>query len=168
MSKKVYFCFNHEEDADFVAIVKNSWVMKGLMDSGLYNDDEYKLFKNYNYNDLCRLINNKIEETDVTIVLIGENTLDNPIVKFEILKSYDIDNAIIGIDINRIINGDRHKPKVEIDPHKQIGEFFDNTPIYFDEICDEYYDYLMDDGFQFMGKWIENATQLKNHNYNYN
>ena len=90
------------------------------------------------------------------------------IVKYEILKSYDIDNAIIGIDINRIINGDRHKPKVEIDPHKQIGEFFDNTPIYFDEICDEYYDYLMDDGFQFMGKWIENATQLKNHNYNYN
>ncbi len=167
MSKKVYFCFNYEEDLESARIVKNNWVMNGLIDLGFYKDEEYNSIENYNYNDLCRLINRKLEDTSVTIVLVGEHTLDNPIVKYEILKSYEIDNAIIAIDINHIINNDRHKPKIEVNPHKKIGEFFDNTPIYFDEICDEYYDYLMDDGFQFMGKWIDKVSELKTKNYNF-
>ena len=42
--------------------------------------------------------------------------------------------------------------------HTIIGYYNDNTPAYFDNICDGIYDYSLQNGYLNIGRWIEDAA----------
>ncbi len=49
-----------------------------------------------------RWIDSQLKGTSVTVVLVGKNTCKSKWVKYEIEKSKEIGNSLIGIDIGNI------------------------------------------------------------------
>jgi len=98
--------------------------------------------------------------TSATIVLIGAETLNRPYVKYEICKSLEKGNAVIGVYIHRIRNLNVYTSSA-CDRHTVIGYYDNGAPAYFDKVADGIYDYVQDDGYTNLDLWVESA--LKNH-----
>ncbi len=105
-------------------------------------------------------IDKQLEGTSVTVVLIGSETLNRPFVQYEICKSLQRGNAVIGIYINGIKDMRTSMTSSKGDVHTVIGFYQDKTPAYFDEICDGIYDYTTQNGYANMGAWVEAAAKL--------
>lgn len=96
------------------------------------------------------------------MVLIGKDTLNREFVQFEIQKSIERGNAIVGLKIHNISDMLTKTITTTGNVHTVIGVWeFTQKDIYFDEISDGIYDYVLQDGYQNLGNWIEGVAQKK-------
>lgn len=161
MARRVFFSFHYDEDINRSMIVRNSWVTQGKEAAGFIDKAEFEKIKRNGENAVCKLIDKQLEGTSITIVLIGKETLNRPFVQYEIIKSIERGNAIIGIHIHNLRDMITQRTTVKGNPHTIIGYYNDGTPAYFDYICDDLYDYLEDNGYYNLGSWIEKAALKK-------
>ena len=161
MARRVFFSFHHDEDINRSMIVRNSWVTQGKEAAGFIDKAEFEKIKRNGENAVCKWIDKQLEGTSITIVLIGKETLNRPFVQYEIIKSIERGNAIIGIHIHNLRDMITQRTTVKGNPHTIIGYYNDGTPAYFDYICDDFYDYLEDNGYYNLGSWIEKAALKK-------
>ena len=161
MARRVFFSFHYDEDINRSMIVRNSWVTQGKEAAGFIDKAEFEKTKRNGENAVCKWIDKQLEGTSVTVVLIGEETLNRPFVQYEIRKSIEKGNAIIGIHIHNLRDMITKRTTVKGNPHTIIGYYNDDTPAYFDYICDDLYDYLEDNGYYNLGSWIEKAARKK-------
>ena len=161
MARRVFFSFHYDEDINRSMIVRNSWVTQGKEAAGFIDKAEFEKIKRNGENAVCKWIDKQLEGTSITIVLIGKETLNRPFVQYEIRKSIERGNAIIGIHIHNFIDMITQRTTVKGNPHTIIGYYNDGTPAYFDYICDDLYDYLEDNGYYNLGSWIEKAALKK-------
>ena len=110
---------------------------------------------------MCSSDLKQLEGTSVTVVLIGSNTLDRKFVQYEIRKSVERGNAVIGVHINKIKDMQTLSTSIKGNVHAVIGHYQDNSPAYFDKLCDGIYDYVQEDGYTNLGKWVEKAAKEK-------
>ena len=96
--------------------------------------------------------------TSATIVLIGADTLNRPYVQYEISKSIEKGNALIGVYIHRI-NDLSGNTSLACDRHTVIGHYSDGSPAYFDNVVDGIYDYVNQDGYTNLDSWVEAAVR---------
>ena len=99
-----------------------------------------------------------MEGTSVTVVLIGTETLERPFVQYEICKSLQRGNAVIGIHINGIKDMRTLVTSARGNVHTVIGHYDDGRLAYFDDVCDGIYDYITQNGYDNMSSWIEVAA----------
>jgi hypothetical protein len=115
MAKRVYFAFHYKDVAEFRAnVVRNHNVPEGVEEAGYFDASIWEEARRKDPAVLKRLINNELENTSVTAVLIGSDTWARPWVRYEIFKSLQRGNKLIGIHINSIagcINGKTAPPK---------------------------------------------------------
>jgi hypothetical protein len=113
MAKRVYFAFHYQDVIDFRAnVVRKHNFTGGVEAAGYYDHSIWESAKNSNPLALKRLINSELENTSVTAVLIGSNTWARRWVRYEIIKSIERGNRVIGIHINSIIGKDQNtKPR---------------------------------------------------------
>lgn len=161
MARRVFFSFHYDEDINRSMIVRNSWVTQGKEAAGFIDKAEFEKIKRNGENAVCKWIDKQLEGTSITIVLIGKETLNRPFVQYEIIKSIERGNAIIGIHIHNLRDMITQRTTVKSNPHTIIGYYNDGTPAYFDYICDDLYDYLEDNGYYNLGSWIEKAALKK-------
>lgn len=161
MTRRVFFSFHYDEDINRSMIVRNSWVTQGKEAAGFIDKAEFEKIKRNGENAVCKWIDKQLEGTSITIVLIGKETLNRPFVQYEIIKSIERGNAIIGIHIHNLRDMITQRTTVKGNPHTIIGYYNDGTPAYFDYICDDLYDYLEDNGYYNLGSWIEKAALKK-------
>ena len=104
MAKRVFFCFHYEDVKDFRAnVVRNHWLTKQDRDaSGFFDASIWESARKQGRIGLKRLINDALERTSATCVLIGIKTHSRPWVRYEIFKSLERGNKLLGIYINRI------------------------------------------------------------------
>lgn len=161
MARRVFFSFHYDEDINRSMIVRNSWVTQGKEAAGFIDKAEFEKIKRNGENAVCKWIDKQLEGTSITIVLIGKETLNRPFVQYEIIKSIERGNAIIGIHIHNLRDMITQRTTVKGNPHTIIGYYNDGTPAYFEYICDDLYDYLEDNGYYNLGSWIEKAALKK-------
>lgn len=161
MARRVFFSFHYDEDINRSMIVRNSWVTQGKEAAGFIDKAEFEKIKRNGENAVCKWIDKQLEGTSITIVLIGKETLNRTFVQYEIRKSIERGNAIIGIHIHNLRDMITQRTTVKGNPHTIIGYYNDGTPAYFDYICDDLYDYLEDNGYYNLGSWIEKAALKK-------
>lgn len=161
MARRVFFSFHYDEDINRSMIVRNSWVTQGKEAAGFIDKAEFEKIKRNGENAVCKWIDKQLEGTSITIVLIGKETLNRPFVQYEIIKSIERGNAIIGIHIHNLRDMITQRTTVKGNPHTIIGYYNDGTPAYFDYTCDDLYDYLEDNGYYNLGSWIEKAALKK-------
>lgn len=160
MAKRVFFSFYYENDLSRALVVKNNWALKGNEESGFIHQAEFEGMKRDGDEIIERWIDKQLAGTSVTVVLIGSETLDSKYVQYEIKKSHERGNAIIALKIGKIKNLSQQtsisQSVVKIVGKKQNGEL-----LWFDEIIDGEYDYIKNDGYNNLEKWIENVDKVK-------
>jgi hypothetical protein len=97
MAKRVYFAFDYEDVSDFRAnVVRNHNFTGGVEKAGYFDASMWEEAKKKDPTSLKRLINAELENTSVTAVLIGSGTYARRWVRYEIVKSIERGNKVIG------------------------------------------------------------------------
>lgn len=104
MAKRVFFSFHYQDVATFRAnVVRQHWRLKpDRGESGFFDASIWESAKKESDLALKRLINSGLDNTSVTCVLIGTETYKRRWVRYEIIKSYDKGNSLVGVHINGI------------------------------------------------------------------
>lgn len=142
MARKVFFSFKYK-DVSRAMVVRNSWVTQGKEAAGFIDAADFEEVKRQGDAAIKRWIDNQLNGTSVTVVLVGAKTCSSRWVKYEIEKSIEIGNGLIGIDVSKIkdLNG-------------KTSECCGQIPIGY-----KFYFWNNDDGYNKMGDWIEQAAR---------
>ena len=142
MARKVFFSFKYE-DVSRANVVRNSWVIQGREAAGFIDKAAFESLKKEGDLAIRRWINKQLEGTSVTVVLVGEKTCNSRWVKYEIEKSIERGNGLLGIDISK------------------IKDLQGNTSVRCGQIPKGYPFYLWNNeqGYLNIGKWIEQAAK---------
>ena len=124
-------------------IVKNSWVTQGKEAAGFIDATDFEEVKRKGDTAIKNWIDSQLQGTSVTVVLVGEKTCSSRWVKYEIEKSIEIGNGLLGIDVSK------------------IKDLQGNTSDRCGKIPNGYNFYLWnnDEGYKNMGDWIEKAAK---------
>ena len=142
MSRNVFFSFKYE-DVSRAMVVRNSWVTQGKNAAGFIDSADFEEVKRKGDKAIQNWIDNQLKGTSVTVVLVGEKTCNSRWVKYEIEKSKEIGNGLIGIDISKIKN-------LQKKTSERCGQIPKGYPFYL---------WFKEDGYENMGDWIEKAAK---------
>jgi len=103
MARRVFFSFHYERDVWRANVVRNSWVTKGnYIEAGFIDSAEFEKIKKKGDQAIKKWIDEQLEGTSVTVVLIGAETYLRKWVRYEIIKSFDRGNGLLGVYIHNI------------------------------------------------------------------
>ena len=159
--RRVFFSFDWD-DVWRVNQVRNSWVTKGNYTSaGFVDSVDIEKVKKATEQAIKNWINKQLEGTSVTCVLIGRQTANSKWVKYEIQESIEKENGLIGVYIHNVRDMHGHTSIEGKNPFACPPFNFQPTlkMIY---PCCYYYDWVNDNGYQYLGNWIEEAARQAN------
>lgn len=102
MARKVFFSFHYERDIWRACIVRNSGIVDADSAAGFQDASLWEEAKKKGDADVKKLIDYGLIGTTVTAVLIGAETSQRKFVDYEIEKSIERGNGLVGIYINLI------------------------------------------------------------------
>lgn len=145
MARKVFFSFKYE-DVSRAMVVRNSWVAQGKEAAGFIDAADFEKVERQGEDAIKNWIDRQLNGTSVTVVLVGAKTCNSKWVKYEIKKSIEIGNGLLGIDISKIKN-------LQGNTSDRCGQI----PTGYD-----FYLWNNEDGYHKMGNWIEKAAKDAN------
>ena len=145
MARRVFFSFKYK-DVSRAMVVRNSWVTQGKESAGFIDAADFEELERQGDDAIKKWIDKQLKGTSVTVVLVGAETCTSRWVKYEIEKSIEIGNGLLGIDISKIK-----------DLQGNTSERCGKIPKGYD-----FYLWNSDDGYNEMGKWIEKAAKEAN------
>lgn len=159
MARRVFFSFHYENDVWRANIVRNSWVTKPDTEAaGFIDAADFEEIKKGGDSAIKRWIESQLWGTSVTVVLIGTDTSNRPYVKYELEKSYTRGNGMLGIYLHNIGDRNGYQSSKGSNQFGEIGKDNNGNPIYFSHNY-KTYDWINDDGYNNLGKWVEEAAR---------
>lgn len=154
MARRVFFSFHYERDIWRASQVRNCWITKPDRETaGFWDAASWEAVKRKGDDAIKRWINAQLDGTSVTVVLIGAETASRPYVQYEIQKSWDRDNGLMGIYIHNQKDTNQRTDVSGADPFVAMGFTGIKT-----------YDWVNDYGYNNLGAWVEAAcVQQRNH-----
>ena len=144
MARRAFFSFEYG-DVSRAMVVRNSWVTQGKEAAGFVDAAAFEKVKKQGDAAIKKWIDGQLNGTSVTVVLVGKNTCSSKYVKYEIEKSIEIGNGLLGIDVSKI--GDLQGNTTD-----RCGRLPSNTNY-------KFYLWNNDKGYDNMGDWIEAAAK---------
>lgn len=159
MARRVFFSFHYERDIWRASQVRNCWVTKPDRETaGFWDAAAWEEVKKKGDAAIKRWIDNQLTGTSVTAVLIGAETSNRGYVKYELKKSWERGNGILGIYIHQIKDKDG---KSSEKGNNAFGPIFishrDDKKYFYERFPT--YDWINDNGYNIIGSWIELAAQ---------
>jgi hypothetical protein len=102
-------------------------------------------------------IDGQLENTSVTVVLIGAETAGREWVQYEILKSWNRGNGLVGIRIHNIKDQDQ---KADSPGRNPFDGFKLPNGTLLSSVC-KTYDWVADDGRKNLCKWADEAADMR-------
>ena len=123
MAKRVYFAFHYQDVIDFRANVvrKHNFTKDDVESAGYFDHSIWEEAKTEGVMALKRLINTELKGSSVTAVLIGTQTYSRRWVRYEIMKSVEKGNLVLGIHINNIKGRDGYRKLKGPNPLDHLG-----------------------------------------------
>ena len=122
MAKRVYFAFHYQDVIDFRAnVVRNHNALTSAQRGGYFDASIWEESEREGDLALKRMINSELKNTSVTAVLIGSQTYARPWVRYEIFRSIQNGNNLLGIHINSIKGKDEKIKARGPNPFDYIG-----------------------------------------------
>lgn len=146
MARRVYFAFHYQRDIWRVNQVRNSNVVEGFDEAGFIDSSLWEEAKKKGDEAIKRLIDNGLENTTVTVVLIGAETSEREYVDYEINQSWKKKNGLIGVFIHNLENQFGKTDIKGDDPFVKLKYEGIRT-----------YDWVNDDGYENLGNWVDAA-----------
>lgn len=158
MARRVFFSFHFERDVWRAGQVRNSWVTKPDRESaGFWDAVQWEEVKKNGDEAIKKWIDKQLERTSVTVVLIGAETSKRKYVEYEILQSYRRGNGLLGIYINKVKDSSGNTDLKGINPFDNCYVTENGQRRYFSEMY-KTYDWVADDGYNNLSKWVEAAA----------
>jgi hypothetical protein len=130
MAKRVYFAFHYQDVIDFRAnVVRKHNFAEGADEAGYYDHSIWEEAQKSSPSALKKLINAELENTSVTVVLIGSDTWARRWVRYEIFQSLKRGNSVFGIHINSIKGKDQQTKQLGPNPFNNLALEFDGDGI---------------------------------------
>jgi len=159
MVRRVFFSFHYKNDVWRANQVRNSWVTKEDREAaGFIDSAEFEGIENKGEDAVKKWIDEQLKNTSVTVVLIGSDTSNRKYVRYELQKSFEKGNALIGIYIHSLKDKDGNTSSKGDATFGEIGKDKEGNILYYHNVTKGTYDYVNDKGYDNLGKWIEDAT----------
>ncbi|TSC93727.1 MAG: hypothetical protein CEN87_778 [Parcubacteria group bacterium Licking1014_1] len=159
MARKVFFSFHYERDVWRAGQIRNSWVTKPDRETaGFWDSASWEEVKKKGEDAIHRWIDNQLNGTSVTVVLIGAETNDRPYVDYEIQQSSKIGNGLLAIYINNMKNQFGMTDTKGKNPFDFWHKNRNGQQVYFNQIYSTY-DWVLDRGYDNLGEWVEKAAK---------
>lgn len=142
MARRAFFSFKYE-DVSRAMVVRNSWVTQGKEAAGFVDAADFEKLKRQGDAAIKRWIDDQLNGTSVTVVLVGRETCASRWVKYEIDKSKALGHGLVGVDISKIKD-------LKGNTSERCGKLPNGYPFYL---------WNNDNGFHNMGTWIEAAAK---------
>ena len=144
MARRTFFSFHYQRDIWRANVVRNSWVTQDRVAAGFFDASLWEEAQTKGAAAIKALIDKGLENTSVTVVLIGQETSKRMYVKYEIEQSIARGNGLLGIQIHKIANS-----KGEMD-EQGPNPMPPGYPIHL---------WNKDQGYRYLGDWIEKAAK---------
>lgn len=158
MARKVFFSFHYERDIWRANVVRNSWVTQDREAAGFWDASLWEEAKKKGDEAIKRMINKGLEGTSVTVVLIGAETSGRKWVKYEIRKSHEEGNGLLGVYIHNIKDKDGYTDKKGSNQFGEIDKDENGNSVYFWQLYPTY-DWVNDNGYTNFSNWVEKAAK---------
>ncbi|MEV0283948.1 TIR domain-containing protein [Kribbella sp. NPDC050820] len=141
MARRTFFSFKYD-DVSRAMVVRNSWITQDRSARGFIDAAEFEKLKRNGDAAIRRWIDEQMDGTSVTVVLVGAHTNQSRWVKYEIERSEYLGHGLLGIDISKIkdLNG-------------LTTDCCGSMPAGYD-----FYRWNNDGGYANMAAWIEKAA----------
>lgn len=162
MARRVFFSFHYDDIWRVNQIRHSSLITRNPKAAGFIDKAEFESVERQGRKAIEAWIDRQLNGTSTTIVLIGAETASRHYVQYEIFKSYDRGNGLLGIQMHNMKDvkgrtqwfpGPNPFSKVEIK-----GGIFGTTSLA-NKLTIPIYDWVYDDGRSNIAKWIENAPK---------
>jgi hypothetical protein len=160
MARKAFFSFHYKNDVWRANQVRNSWVTKGKVAAGFIDSAKFEKVKQKGDKAVKDWIDEQLKGTSVTVVLIGSDTSNRKYVRYELQKSYEKGNAIIGIYIHKVKDKNGNTSTKGETTFGKLGQDKEGNSVYYFNVA-KTYDYVDNDGYKNLGKWIEKSAKIK-------
>lgn len=157
MARRVFFSFHYENDIWRVSQIRNCWVGRDRESAGFWDAASWEQLKKQGDAAVCSWIDSQLDNTSVTVVLIGNQTADRPYVNYEIEKSLGRGNGLLGIWIHNMKDQNGY---VSFPGRSPFTNFTKNLGLYTDSLASHvlHYDWVNDSGYRNCAAWIELAA----------
>jgi len=156
LARQVFFSFHHKNDAMRANVVRQSEMTQDLV--GFKDAADWEKIKKSGDEATKKWINEQLDGTSVTVVLIGSETSNRRWVQYELGMSWQKGNGLVGIYIHHIKD-----PNTGVDKHgdNHFGPNFTNPKDDKQFFCERFktYYWYKDDGFENLSMWIEDAAK---------
>jgi hypothetical protein len=158
MARRVFFSFYYDRDVRRVVQVRNSWVTQKEHEAQPFYDKAKFEEAKKKAGGIERWIEEQMKNTSVTVVLFGAETYDREWVRREIKRSYELKKGILAIDIHNIKDPQKGADVAGRNPLEYWHIEQNGRKLRFDEIYSTY-DWVRNDGYTNMAKWIEASAK---------
>jgi hypothetical protein len=162
MARRTFFSFHYERDVWRAGQIRNSWVTKDRESAGFWDAAKWEEAKKKGEQAIENWIDAQLNGTTVTVVLIGAETAERPYVGYEIKKSSEKGNGILGIYIHNMKDLNSRTDTRGKNPLDNWQVVRDGKTTLLSAIYPTY-DWVNDDGYHKMGEWIESAAKKAGH-----
>lgn len=104
MARRVFFSFHYQRDIWRINQIRNIPEIVGSAAAGFQDASLWEEAKKKGDAEIKKLIDKGLENTTVTVVFIGAKTAGRKYINYEIQKSIDRGNGIVGIQIHHLKN----------------------------------------------------------------
>ena len=161
MARFVFFSFHYQRDIWRVNQVRNAWRTQGNQAAGYIDAASFEQVRRRGHRAVCDWIDEQLNGTTVTAVLIGQETASRDYVQYEIEESARRGNGFVGIHIHDLL--DQHSERDWFRGHNPLDDYEEDSSswLYTSTLADRYrtYDWVGDDGYRNFGDWVEDAYQ---------
>ena len=159
MARRVFFSFHFDRDIWRVNQVRNSWVTKAdLEEAGYIDAASFEAVERRGQKAVERWIDDQLEGTSVTVVLIGTETSQRYYVNYEIIQSYNRGNGLLGIYIHNLKDLGRMSEPMGLNPFGNIQAQISGRQAFLSTVVPTY-DWVHNNGYNNLGTWIEQAAR---------
>lgn len=159
MARKIFFSFHYERDVWRAGQIRNSWVTKSDREmAGFWDSVAWEEVKKKGEDAIHRWIDNQLNGTSVTVVLIGAETNSRPYVDYEIQQSSKIGNGLLAIYINNMKNQFGMTDTKGQNPFDFWHKTINGQQVHFNRLYSTY-DWVLDRGYDNLGPWVEKAAK---------
>jgi hypothetical protein len=147
MARRVYFSFHHGGDILRVGQIRNSGLTKlGIQSAGFIDHADWEAIKQKGKTAIKNWVDEQLQGSSVTVVLIGEDTADREWVEYEIKESFERGNGLLGIYIHNVkdLKGETSNKGKNPITRCRIRNI-------------KTYDWVRDNGYGNFNQWVENA-----------
>lgn len=157
MVRHVFFSFHYERDHWRASQVRNSWVTQDREVAGFVDSAEWEELKQQNDSAIESWIDEQLENTSVTVVLIGSETYGRKWIDYEIEASANRGNGILGVRVHNLKDKDGLRDSKGRNPLSKW--YYEGTNENFTNVWNTR-DWKHDNGYDNFGYWVEEAKKI--------